>query len=340
MAEADSTTEEHQGTEPPQADDESDLVNEIDNEIDLGRMKRTLKVENGGNGIGNEEDDDDSSMDVTDRLGEFPLQDNCKTNGFGAMSGAKDGERQMFVHSFSVSTSSWRSWSSRVAATTNIGIVIKNISLLHALCSVLLIFMGILGAVAKSYMSYLVLTIWSPIFVFFPTSFTGLSTSIRLRSSSLIQRLIVLSTLSTLLSCGLCMVFAFFIFRDGQLDTDCRPSPAILSSECRQSVYRVLINAVIVFLFVIELIASGSSLLICVIVKTGYTKTPSDRQQLISRTSRPMSYKRLAAQDERTVDYFEDRADSLVNNNSSNMYQRSVSAPALVSLSTTQTCKS
>lgn len=53
-----------------------------------------------------------------------------------------------------------------------------------------------------------------------------------------IHRLIILSSLSTLLSLCLCIVFAFFIFRDGQLESDCRPSPAILSSACRQSVRR------------------------------------------------------------------------------------------------------
>ncbi|XP_011667503.1 uncharacterized protein LOC105439804 [Strongylocentrotus purpuratus] len=332
MAQTDTPTEKQPTRDASQKDLENDNAKSDDSDKNVRIANRTL-TSNDDNDIV-DDDDDGSNVDIAERLGEFS-QANDKSIDLAAMSGAKKGERQTFIHSYSISKSSWRSWASKVAATSNIDVALRNISLLHACCSLLLILMGIMGVVTKSYMSYLVIPIWSPIFFFLPTSFTGLLTYSRLRSHSSIQRLIILSSLSTLLSLCLCIVFASFIFRDGQLESDCRPSPAILSSACRQSVYRVLINAVIVFIYVIELIASSSSLLVCLIVKPGCAKKSFDTEQLlISRTS--MSYKRLAAADE-PVDYFEDRSDPLTNNNASNnMYPRSLSAPAIVNLSTTR----
>ncbi|XP_071497667.1 uncharacterized protein [Diadema antillarum] len=235
-----------------------------------------------------------------------------------------------FIQSYSVPASAWRTWASRVAATTNLAIVLRNISILHALCSVLLIIAGVVGVVAKSYMAYFAVTIWSPILIFLPTSIVGLLAYKRLRSCSAIRSLTILSILSMTVSLSLSVLSAWFILRDGQLEIDCCPAPAVVIPHCRHTEYRVFIDALNVFLLLIELIASISSVAVCCIIQPGCCMHSRDTEKLLASTS--TSYRRLDTDE--TIELVEDFCSlthiSTTNNQASSLTRRSASAPALV----------
>ncbi|XP_072179245.1 uncharacterized protein [Diadema setosum] len=238
--------------------------------------------------------------------------------------------KRSFFQSYSVPASAWRTWASRVAATTNLAIVIRNVSILHALCSVLLIIAGVVGVVAKSYMAYLAVTIWSPVLIFLPTSIGGLLAYKRLRSCSAIRGLTILSIISMTVSLSLSVLSAWFILRDGQLEIDCCPAPTVVIPHCRHTEYRVFIDALNVFLLLIELIASTSSVAVCCIIQPGCSMHSRNTEKLLASTS--TSYRRLDTDE--TIELVEDFCSlthiSTTNNQASSLTRRSASAPALV----------
>lgn len=121
MAQTDTPTEEQPARDSPQKDLENDIAEGDDSDNNVRIANRTLTTNDDNEII---EDDDESNVDIAERLGEFS-QANDKSIDFAAMSGAKNDERQTFIHSYSISRSSWRAWASKVAATTEIDVVLR-----------------------------------------------------------------------------------------------------------------------------------------------------------------------------------------------------------------------
>lgn len=122
MAQTDTPTEEQPTRDASQKNLENDNAKGDDSDNNVRIANRTL-TSNDDNDIV-DDDDDGSNVDIAERLGEFS-QANDKSIDFAAMSGAKNDERQTFIHSYSISRSSWRAWASKVAATTEIDVVLR-----------------------------------------------------------------------------------------------------------------------------------------------------------------------------------------------------------------------
>lgn len=122
MAQTDTPTEEQPTRDASQKNLENDNAKGDDSDNNVRIANRTL-TSNDDNDIV-DDDDDGSNVDIAERLGEFS-QANDKSIDFAAMSGAKNNERQTFIHSYSISRSSWTAWASKVAATTEIDVVLR-----------------------------------------------------------------------------------------------------------------------------------------------------------------------------------------------------------------------